>query len=103
MNESSPYWSIPQFYEYQIKTLKPVTNTLGFMVDLPWPLPTSVGEGYRGENQAFPGTQRELNYSTQGEYFARGGNVIPSTGGIPLVNIYDPIYKFKRSDHSIKL
>ena len=102
MNESNPYWSIPIFYNYKVQALKPVSHTLGFQFDLPYRLPTTVGEGYRGENQPFPETRRELNYSTQGEYTAGVDNIVPSTGGIPMVNLYDPIFQFKRSDHAVR-
>ena len=100
MNPSNPYWTAPLHYSFDTKFLKPVTHTLGFQMDLPWRLPTTVGEGYAGENAA--PDRRELVYSTQGEYFATD-NVVPSTGGQPQVNLYNPIYQFKRSDQTVKL
>ena len=100
MNPTNPYWQVPLQFEKNISFLKPVTNTLGFEFDLMWPLPVSVGEGYYGQN-ALP-DRRELVYSTQGEYTAIG-NTVPSSAGQPLVNLYDPIYKFKRSEHTVQL
>ena len=99
-NPSNPYWQPPLHIERKITFLKPVTQTLGFQPDLMWQLPTTVGEGYSGEG-AMP-DRRELVFSRHGEYFATD-NVVPSTGGRSMVNLYDPIYQFKRSDHTVKV
>ena len=100
MSYTSPYWTPPLSYQFQIKHLPPVTNTLGFQQDLVWPLPATIGEGYSGVGQ-LPGGPRELVYSTQGEYTAID-NIVPSTGGKSMVNLYDPIYSFKRSDKTVR-
>ena len=97
INTTNPYWTPPIAYNFKITSLPPVTNTLGFQNDLVWRLPTSVGEGYYGAGQ-LPGAPRELVFSTQGEYYATD-NIVPSTGGKSLVNLYDPIYSFKRAEH----
>ena len=100
MNITNPYWNPPLEYQFKIKSLKPLTNTLGFQNALVWPLPASIGEGYSGAGQ-LPGAPRELVYTTQGEYTAPD-NIVPSTGGKSMVNLYDPIYQFKRSDYTVR-
>ena len=101
INTTNPYWTPPISYEFSITNFKPLTNTLGFQNDLVWRMPTSVGEGYSGAGQ-LPGGPRELVYSTQGEYTATD-NIVPSTGGKSLVNLYDPIYAFQRSDRTVRV
>ena len=98
MNVSNPYWA-PDLQFTAIKTKAKLANTLGFDIQIPWPLPSTAGE-YVGED-AIPG-RREMSYGTQGEYFAVD-NIIPSTGGIPMVNYYAPWYSYKRSDHVFKV
>jgi hypothetical protein len=97
MSITSAYWVPPPDQDFKIQTTNTKPNDLGFRTDIPWPLPVAPHGGrYYGEGREHLDLRKELNTSVQGEYFARGGQVIPSTGGIPLVNIYDPIYKFSR-------
>ena len=39
MQVTSPYWFQPEF----------LTHTLGFMMNIPWPAPVTVGAIYSGE------------------------------------------------------
>ena len=100
MNLSNSYWA-PDVTFQKIKSKPLIDKTLGFFTDIPWPLPVTAG-AYSGEG-AIPG-RRELSFATeaQSEYFAID-NVVPSTAGVAMVNIYAPYYKFKRSDHVYKV
>ena len=100
MQVSNSYWA-PDLKFQERKTKPFLDKTLGFTMDIPWPLPTSVGF-YSGEG-AIPG-RRELSFQRehQAESFATD-NIIPSSGGIPLINMYLPHYKFKRSDVTFKV
>ena len=100
MNVSNSYWAPDVTFEKVIQTKPLLDRTLGFHFDLPWPLPATAG-AYSGEG-AIPG-RRELSFATtQSEYFATD-NIVPSSGGVPLVNIYAPHFKFKRSDRVIRV
>ena len=101
MNLTNPYWTPPISYNFPIKTFKPITKTLGFQHTLVWPMPSTIGEGYAGAGQ-LPGGPRELVYSTQGEYTAID-NIVPSTGGKSMVNLYDPIYSYSRADRTVRV
>ena len=98
MNFSNPYWA-PDVKFTTIKSKPLIEGTLGFDFDLPWPLPTTAGY-YEGQDPV-PG-RKELSYGTGTEYFATD-HIVPSTGGVPMVNIYAPHYKYKRSDHVFKV
>ena len=99
-NFTDPYWTPPIQFQ-KVVFQKPITNTLGFQHDIMWPLPVSIGSQYFGVG-ASPYGPKELVYSSQGEYFARGGNVIPSTGGKSMINVYAPEYAFRRADYTVK-
>ena len=100
MNLSNAYWAPDVTFE-KIKTKPLIEKTLGILMDIPWPLPVTAG-AYSGEG-AMP-DRRELSFATggQSEYFAID-NVVPSTGNVPMVNIYAPHFKFKRSDHVFRV
>ena len=100
MNLSNPYWASDVTFE-KIKTKPLLDQSLGFFTDIPWPLPSTAG-AYMGEG-AMPG-RRELSFATEAnsEYFATD-NIVPSTGGVPMVNIYAGYFKFKRSDRVFKV
>ena len=100
MKVTDPNYTPPLLYTFKIKSTAPIARQLGFHFDLPWPLPSTVGSHYYGEG-AIP-DRRELVYNTTGQYYATDG-IIPSTGGIPMVHVQDPIYKYKRSDHTVKI
>ena len=100
MNTSHPYWA-PDLNFEQIKTKPFLDKSLGFYTDIPWPLPVTMG-AYFGEG-AIPG-RKELSYGSfhNSEYFAIDG-IVPSTGSVPLVNIYAPHFKYSRSAVTYKV
>ena len=95
---TDPYWVPPPLYMFSgITTINHKEHDLGFRNTIIPNMPATVGQ-YYGSNEAVLGTQKQLVSTGQGEYFAPG-NYVPATGGRPLVNIYDPIFTFKRSDY----
>ena len=95
---TDPYWTPPPLYMFAgIRTVNHKENDLGFRNALVPNMPVTTGQ-YYGSNEAELNPQKKLVTTGQGEYFAPG-NYVPSTGGRPLVNIYDPIYTFKRDDY----
>jgi hypothetical protein len=102
MQINNPYWQPPVEFG-KVTYAQSKTNDLGFRNDLVYPLPTTIGADYFGEGRQHLELPKELTFSTQGEYFGRGGNVVPATGGKPLINIYSDIYKYKRSDNTIRV
>ena len=103
MNINQPYWQPPaEFGKQTYQTQK--SNDLGFRNDIPYPLPTTIGANYFGEGRQELALPKELAYDPRGEYFARGlANIVPSTGGKPLVNVYSEIFKHKRSDYTMRV
>ena len=100
MSITNAYWAPPATHEFEVKTLNPKIGDLGFRTDIPWPLPVTAGAEYFGEGQQdLPTYPKMLNKSFQGEVFAVG-NTVPSTGAIPLVNIYDKEFKYSREKHA---
>ena len=100
MQFSNPYWASD--LKFETRLTKPLLDkTLGFELDIPWPLPVTVG--FFAGDGAIPG-RRELSYQRphQSEYFAID-HIVPATGGVPLVNPYAPHFKFKRSDVVFKV
>ena len=97
MQTTSPYWN--QQVEFEpVKELQGASGHLGFRTSIPWPLPVTVGAMYMGAG-ALP-DRREVGHiplgeAPWGEYFAID-NTIPSSGGIPLINVKDPIYQYSR-------
>ena len=96
MNPTNPYWQPPPT---ETKFLKPIVNTLGFQFQIPWPSVTTAG-WYYGEG-AMP-DRRELVYRADPEFYARGG-IVPSFGGVPTINPYDPIYRFSRDKFTVRV
>ena len=92
MNLTNPYWSQPSYLKSQ-RGLKPMNN-YGFLFKLPHHNVVTAGY-YYGENPGYG--RRELVFSDQPEYFAVDGK-IPASGGLPLIDPKDPIFKFKRSN-----
>ena len=93
MQVTSPYWFQPEFQT--VHRDKPLTNTLGFMTNIPWPEPVSVGAIYSGDG-ALP-DRRTIETSPFGEYFAVN-NIVPASGGVSLYNTSDPIFTYSRDD-----
>ena len=96
MNPTSIYWTKPVLYS-GIKGQKRLDGTYNFQFDLPWPDVTT--SGWYGGEEPVP-QRRELVYSLQPEYTALQ-NIVGSTGNVPKYNVYDPIYHYKRSDHTV--
>jgi hypothetical protein len=98
MNPTNPYWTPDPAYVKKT-SLKPITNTLGFQFNLPWP-DLSTSGFYYGENPVYG--RRQLVYRSDPEYYARQ-NIIPSIGGVPRVNPYDKIYQFSREKYTVRV
>ena len=82
---------------YAKKTIMPLENHLGFLIDIPHRAPLATPY-YFGENPVMG--RRELVARPDPEYFAVN-NVIPMlTEKIPLVDIQDPAYKFSRARYT---
>ena len=96
MNLSNPYWTAPSDFSPK-KSLWDFTRDRGFQWNLPWPMPVSAG-WYYGEQPEMG--RRQHVFRADPEWVAFG-DVIPSTGGIPMVNPYSDEMKFKRSDYTI--
>ena len=97
MQATNPYWTPPAQFK-TVKYLKPIARDLGFQFHLPWPLPVSAGY-YYGENPVWG--RKESVYSSQPEWFATD-HIIPSSGGIPLMNPYTKEMTFNRQDYTVK-
>ena len=98
-NLTSPYWTPPAEYLFEKQMGQNYReNDLGFRYTIPVHEPVTIGANYYGSNEGVLGMPDKIVYDTRGEYFAPGG-YIPMTGGIPMINVYDPMYQFKRSDH----
>ena len=95
MSITHAYWIPPAEQDFKVQKANFKPGDLGFRNDIPWPLPVTIGAEYFGEGREELPLPKVLNSAIQGEYHARG-NIVPSSGGIPLVNIYSKIYKFKR-------
>ena len=93
MQITSPYWFQPEFQS--VRQDKPIVNTLGFMSQIPWPAPVTVGAIYSGDG-ALP-DRRTVETSPFGEYFAVN-NTVPSSGGVSLYNTSDPIFTHSRGN-----
>ena len=93
MQATSPYWFQPEFQP--VIRSKPIAGTLGFKTNIPWPAPVTVGAIYSGDG-ALP-DRREISTAPFGEYYAVN-NIIPSSGGVPLYNIKDPVFTFSRDN-----
>jgi hypothetical protein len=90
---SSYYTPDPDRLQYTY----PLANHLGFFIDIPHKPPVAT-PWYFGEN-ALPG-RRELVMRGDPEYFAVD-NIIPHlTESIPLVNMNDPSYQFRRAKYT---
>ena len=92
MQPTSPYWFQPEFQPKQM--LKSLTGHLGFQTQIPWPQPVTVGAIYSGDG-ALP-DRREITTSPFGEWYAID-NIIPSSGGVPLVNVNEPRFQYSRA------
>lgn len=97
-NLTDPYWRPPPLYLYdKLTQFNWKENDLGFRNAIPVEMPVTTGQ-YFGSNESTLNLPKQLAFSAQGEYFAPG-NYVPMTGDRPMVNIYNPIFTFKREDH----
>ena len=92
----------PQFpnppVHFSLRRSEPFFGDLGYSLELPWPAPTTAGWWFEG---GLP-EEKVLITRDDPEYFAVD-NKIRSTGGLPSINPNDPIYKFKRSDFTVRV
>ena len=72
---------------------------MGFFFKLPHPDVTTAGY-YFGENPV--DGRRELVFRSDPEYYSVD-NTIPSSGKVPKINPYDPIYSFSREKFTKKM
>ena len=93
MQATSPYWN--DFVFDTRKSHKVIAGTLGFTTAIPWPEPVTVGSTYFG-NGALP-DRRTVCVKPWGEYFAVNDK-IPSTGGIPLINVNERRFQYSRDN-----
>ena len=99
MSIINTYWLAPVL---DVKSANHKVGDLGFRNDLVYPLPATFGAEYFGQGREQLPLEKELNPTIQGEYFPRGGNVIPASGGVPLVNPYSKTFNFERDAYSTK-
>ena len=95
MSIINAYWIPPAWQQYEVAEINPKKNDLGFRNDIPHRLPTTIGSQYYNEGRNELPLPKIIEFNPQGEYYAPD-NVIPATGGVPLINISDKIYKFER-------
>ena len=98
MQETSPYWN--QGVEFQpVNSLQGASGHLGFQTSIPWPLPVTVGSMYFGQG-ALPDRREVANIpqgeAPWGEYFAIDNTIPSSFGGVPLIDVNNPIYQYSR-------
>ena len=92
-----PYWTPPVDFTTR-KQLPPVARTYGFQWKLPWREPTTAGY-YFGENPVWG--RREQVFSSRPEYFAVD-NIIPASGGHPLMNPLTKDMQFSRKHFTVQ-
>ena len=97
-NATNPYWQPDPIYTWGIKS-QPKFDGYGFTFKLPWRDPVTAG-WYFGEGPV--PQRRELVFRSDPEYFPVL-NTVPSSGGLPKYNLYDPAFQFKRSDYTRKM
>ena len=96
---TSPYWTPEPILLYSgITQANWKENDLGFRTGIPVRNPVTIGSVYFGSNEATLDMPKAIVTNPQGEYFAPGGE-IRMVGNEPLVNVYDPIYTYRRQDH----
>ena len=98
MSMTDPYWQPGPLYSVgRILTSNALPlSDLGFRHEIPVPLPVTIGNNYFGSNESALHLPKQLVFSNQGEYFTRGG-YLRTSGGKPIVNIYNPEFNFERS------
>ena len=102
MNILNAYWLPKPTENGTVGYSNTKAGDLGFRNDLVWPLPATVGAEYFGEGRQELPLEKTLNRTVQGEYFLRGGNVVPSTGGIPMINPFSKTFTHSRAAYDTK-
>ena len=100
MSLLNAYWVPPQSKYGNVSFSNPKFGDLGFRNDLVWPMPATVGAEYFSEGKQELPLEKSLNKTVQGEYFSRGG-MIPSSGGVPLINPYSKTFTHSRLDYEV--
>ena len=77
---------------------EPYFRDYGHSFNMPWVLPHTAGFWNHG---SIP-TEKKLITRDDPEYFATN-NVIRSTGGVPVINVNDPVYRFDRNDYTFSV
>ena len=98
MNPSNVYWAPEQ---NNVQTLKPF-DYQGFLFNLPYQDPVSTPMGYSGDGSENIYGKRELVFTTQPEYFAVGG-IVPTTAGIPRMDINSAAAKHSREHFTVRV
>ena len=94
MNLTNPYWRAPTEYNLQ-KFDKPISNSRGFLFNLPHRQPVTAGY-YYGQNQPQVNTRKpQIVTDSRPEYYSVQ-NIIPTTGGRPLIDIKSKEMTFDR-------
>ena len=101
MNITNAYWVPPQTKYGTVSYSNTKAGDLGYRHDLPWPLPATVGAEYFGEGKQELPLEKSLNKTVQGEYFLRGGDVVPASGGVPMINPYSKTFTHSRAAYEI--
>ena len=76
--------------------MKPWSD-LGYSIDIPWN--DIYTTGWQESRPDIWGYENKLITSSQPEYYAPG-NIVRSIGGLPSIDVKNPIYSFDRSKHT---
>jgi len=101
MNFTHPYWTPDASFRTQ-KFLKPISNNIGFTFQLPWPAPVTAGYYYGEGGENIFGRRTQVTDSRP-EYFTVGGDVMPTTGGIPAFDPHGKVMTFSRKKYTKRI
>ena len=96
MSPANAYWTPPPLFQKPMNFLRPVSNTTGYSIVLPFQDPVCTPH-YYGENPVYG--RREYAFNTLPEMYAVA-NIMPTSGGIPRINPFSFAATNKRS-HSV--
>ena len=88
-------WHAPELGRIQSE---PYLRDYGHSFNIPWVMPHTAGFWTEG---TIP-TEKKLIMSDVPEYFATN-DIIPSTGGLPVIDPSDPIYQYEREQASVPM
>ena len=77
---------------------EPYFRDYGHSFSIPWVKPHTAGFWNYG---GLP-TEKKLIMRDDPEFFATN-NVIPSTGGLPIIDPGDPVYRFDRNEFTVNV